>query len=94
MLRKYQADSQQVLDDLFNERLIPFKLVAQTVAQEIPGKFRIRFYDSRLHSVVVEGKRNHSIKDQVRAAVLLRLSGGRDPEELGVSRLRTATGEV
>lgn len=85
MLRKYQANSQQVLDDLFNEKLIPFKLVAQTVAQESSGEFRISFYDSRLHSVVVEVGKGNSIKDQVRAAVLLRLSGERDPGEMGVS---------
>ena len=85
MLRKYQADSQQVLDDLFKEKLIPFKLVAQKVAEEGPGEFRILFYDSRMHSVVVEVENNHSIKDQVRAAVLLRLSGRPDPKEMGLA---------
>ena len=54
MFRKYQADSQRALDELFNERLIPFKLVAQKLAEESPGEFRILFYDSRMHSVVVE----------------------------------------
>ena len=43
MLRKHQADSQQVLNDLFNEKLIPFKLVAQKVAEEGQGEFRIHF---------------------------------------------------
>jgi hypothetical protein len=85
MLRRYQADSQQVLDDLFNKRLIPFKLVAHKVAAESPGEFRIRFYDSRLHSVLVEGEKNHSIKDQVRTAVLLRLSGRSEPKEIALA---------
>jgi hypothetical protein len=83
MWRNYQTDSQQALDDLFNERLIPFKLVAHAVAQESPGEFRICFYDSRLHSVVVSGEKNHSIKHQVRTAVLLRLSERPDPQEIG-----------
>ena len=83
MLRKYQADSQQILDDLFHQRLIPFKLVAHTVTQKCPGEFRIHFYDSRLHSVVVGGEKNQSIEHQVRTAVLLRLSGRPDPKEIG-----------
>ena len=74
MLRKYQSDSQQVLDDLFNEKLIPFKLEAHKVTAESPGEFRICFYDSRLHSVVVDARESNSIRDQVRAAVLLGLS--------------------
>jgi len=74
MLRKYQADAQQVLDDLTSERLIPFKLVAHKVTQENRTELRIHFYDSRLHSVIVEGGKEISIKDQVRAAVLLRVS--------------------
>jgi hypothetical protein len=74
MLRKYQADAQQVLDDLTSERLIPFKLVAHKVTEETGTELRIHFYDSRLHSVIVESGRDLSIKDQVRAAVLLRVS--------------------
>jgi len=74
MLRKYQADAQQVLDDLTSERLIPFKLVAHKVTEETGTELRIHFYDSRLHSVIVEGGKEISIKDQVRAAVLLRVS--------------------
>lgn len=70
MVTKYQADAQQVIDDLFNEHLIPFKLVAQKVIEESPGEFRIPFYDSRLPSVTVEVGKDNGIKDQVRNAVL------------------------
>ncbi len=88
MLRKCQADAQQVLNDLFNEKLIPFKLVAQKVTDEGCGEFRIHFYDSRLHSVVVIVGKDTSIKDQVRIAVLLRVGISRPlPTTLGVLRL-------
>ena len=74
MLREYQADAQQVLDDLLSQRLIPFSLVAHKVTEESRTEFRIHFYDSRLHSVIVDVGKNISIKDQVRAAVLLRVA--------------------
>ncbi|MGI9165663.1 MAG: hypothetical protein ACR2G5_04645 [Pyrinomonadaceae bacterium] len=70
MVPKYQADAQQVIDDLFNEHLIPFKLVAQKVIEVSPGEMRIPFYDSRLPSVTVEVGKDTGIKDQVRSAVL------------------------
>jgi len=85
MLSKYRTDTQQVLDNLYNEHLIPFKLVAHNVTQEGSREFRISFYDSRLHSVVVEAGQAAPIADQVRVAVLGRLAGRRDPGELGVS---------
>ncbi len=79
MLRKLQAETQQVLDNLFNEHLIPFKVVAQKIIEESPGEYRIHFYDSRLHSVVVEAGKDASIKEQVRSGVLLWLSGTSGP---------------
>ena len=85
MLNKYRADTQQVLDDLYREHLIPFKLIAQQVTRESPREFRIRFYDSRLHSVVVETDQTARLEEQVRSAVLGRLAGNPDPRELGLS---------
>ncbi len=85
MLRNYRADTQQVLDDLYNQHLIPFKLIAQKVTMESPRELRVRFYDSRLHSVVVEiGNNRPALEHQVRAAVLGRLARQSDPKELGV----------
>ena len=45
------------------------------MTEERPGEFRIHFYDSRLYSVIVEAENSACIKDQVRLAVLRRLSG-------------------
>ena len=74
MLQKYQAESQQVLDQLYDEKLLPFRLEARSLTAEGPDEFEIHFYDSRLHSVVVEVAQGGSIHDQVRAAVLRRVS--------------------
>ncbi len=73
MLIKYKADAQPALDSLYREHLIPFELRAQKVTEENPGAFRIHFYDSRLHSVVIDLKQETSFADQVRAAVLSRV---------------------
>ena len=77
MLRKYQADSQQALDNLFDDKLIPFKLVAQKVTDERHGEFTVHFYDSRLHSVNIVLNKGSSFVDQIRTAVLSRLNGAR-----------------
>jgi hypothetical protein len=77
MLRKYQTDSQQVLDELFDEKLLPFRLDARNLTAERPDEFQIHFYDSRLHSVMVQIEPSDSIPDQVRAVVLRRVS---DPD--------------
>jgi hypothetical protein len=73
MLTTYQADAQQVLDDLFNENLIPFKLEAHLVTDEGPGRLRIHFSDIRLDSIDVRIRKYTSIKNEVRDAVLSRV---------------------
>ncbi|MEA2206884.1 MAG: hypothetical protein QOE77_3660 [Blastocatellia bacterium] len=78
MLRKYQADSQQALDNLFNDKLIPFKLIAEKVTDERFGEFTVHFYDSRLRSVSIVLKQGASFMDQTRAEVLSRLKNVRN----------------
>ena len=85
MLRKYQADSQQALDKLFNDKLIPFKLVAEKVTDERHGEFTVHFYDSRLRSVSIVLKQGASFMDQTRAAVLSRLKNAAHPPVLGLA---------
>ena len=70
MLRKYQAETQQVLNDLFVDKMIPIQLTAHKVTEENRSEIRIHFYDSRLHSVIVELRNAISIKQQVRESVL------------------------
>jgi hypothetical protein len=78
MLRKYQADSQQALDNLFNDKLIPFKLIAEKVTDERHGEFTVHFYDSRLRSVSIVLKQGASFMEQTRAEVLFRLKNARN----------------
>jgi hypothetical protein len=73
MLSKYQVSAQEVLDQLFQDALIPFKLEAHKVTDEGSQEYRIHFYDSRIHSVVVDASSTMPIKQQISAAVLLRL---------------------
>jgi hypothetical protein len=74
MFSKYQAEAQQALDDLFEEDVLPFKLIAHKVTAENYGEIRVHFYDSRLHSIVLEVQKPISIKKQLREAVFLVLT--------------------
>jgi len=95
MLSKYQSEAQQALDDLFKEDLLPFQLTAHKVTEENRGEIRIHFYDSRLHSVILELQKPVSIKRQLREAVFLRLTntGLRNIFRVGVKPLLTLTAE-
>lgn len=73
MLSKYKADAQQVVNYLFADHLIPFQLSAHKVTDEGSCEYRIHFYDSRLHSIIINSGVTTPIKQQVKSAVLLRL---------------------
>jgi hypothetical protein len=77
-LDKLAAEAQSVLNDLWGESLIPFKLTAHKVECVGPGEYIIRFHDSRLRSVDVSWKDTESFHAAVREAILsraARLSG-------------------
>lgn len=72
-----EAETQQVLDELWSEELIPFALNVGKITKEIDG-YTIHFYDSRMHTARVPLTEGHPFKDLVRTAVLdrvARLSG-------------------
>ena len=73
MLEELQAEAQQVLDELFNQRLLPFKLCAYRIESIGLEEYRVRFYDSRLRSVAVSWPPDQSFKGAFRAAVLCRV---------------------
>jgi hypothetical protein len=73
MLFNYKTSAQQVLDNLFKDNLIPFKLIAHKVTDEGSHEYRIHFYDSRLHSIVINSAEPTPISKQISAVVLLRL---------------------
>jgi hypothetical protein len=63
------VEAQQSLDELRQEELLPFPLVAHKLIDETHGVYTVLFYDSRLHSVMVRWKEGESFKAAVRAAV-------------------------
>ena len=73
--QKYEA--QQALDELFSERLLPFKLSAHKVEAIGLQEYIIHFHNGRLNSVIVSWYPGLSFKDVCRTAVLerVRLSG-------------------
>jgi hypothetical protein len=73
MLKDYKVEAQQILDELFSENLLPFKLSAREVKSIGATEYVVRFHDSRLHSVEVSCRQGQSFKDEFRSAVLERV---------------------
>jgi len=68
-----EAEAQQVLDELFSEELIPFKLNVGKLTKASEA-YTLHFYDSRIHSAKVPLTKGHSFRDMVREAVLARVA--------------------
>ncbi len=64
-----KLEAQQVLDELLQAGLIPFKLKAAQLVAEGADHYTIYFFDSRLHSVSVVWAEGQSFKDIFRTAV-------------------------
>jgi hypothetical protein len=70
-----QTEVQQVLDELWKERLIPFQLnVGQLTKEEASSNYTIHFHDSRIRTALVSCTQRQSWADVVRAAVLARVA--------------------
>ncbi len=72
MLEDLHAEAQQVLDELWDEKLIPFKFTVEKFTEGV-GEYTIHFYDSRIYRVHVSLTEGHSFRDMVRSAVLARV---------------------
>jgi hypothetical protein len=68
-----ETEAQQVLDELWSEKLIPFSLHVGKITRAL-GEFTIHFYDSRITSARVPLTKGDSFKEMVRSAVLARVS--------------------
>ena len=81
---------QETLDELFDERLLPFELTAYHVNAEGAGEYVVAFYDSRIHSIKFSWKDEGRLKEIVRAAVLDRVNklGGPFKARLCINRDR------
>lgn len=65
---------QTTLDELSGEHLIPFKLTAQRVDSDGPGKYVVPFYDSRIRSFEFSWTDGGtSFREVIRSAVLDRV---------------------
>ena len=75
-----EAEAQQVLDELWSEKLIPFALNIGKITRA-SSEYTIHFYDSRIYTASVPIIEGHSFKEMVRAAVLDRVAklGGSVP---------------
>jgi hypothetical protein len=68
-----EAEAQQVLDELWNEKLIPFALHIGKITRA-SSEYTIHFHDSRIHTASVPLIDGHSFKEMVRNAVLDRVA--------------------
>lgn len=67
-------EAQAALEELKRERLLPFNLQAHVLDTDGAGHYTLRFYDSRLHSVMVELEEGQSFKEAIRVTVLERVA--------------------
>jgi len=68
-----ESEAQQVLDELWSEKLIPFALNVGKITRAI-GEFTIHFHDSRIAMARVPLTKGDSFRDMVRSAVLDRVA--------------------
>ena len=72
-----EAKAQQVLDELWSEKLIPFAMNVVKISKA-PGEYTIHFYGSRIRTVRIAVTRGRSFRDLVRSAVLARVARKRN----------------
>ncbi len=68
-----ESEAQQVLNELWAAKLIPFKLAVGKIAKA-SGHYILHFYDSRMHTAEVPLTEGQSWAEMVRIAVLDRVA--------------------
>jgi hypothetical protein len=68
-----EAEAQQVLDELWSEKLIPFALNVGKITKG-PDEYTIAFHDSRIRTAYIPLTRDQSFREMVRSAVLDRVA--------------------
>jgi hypothetical protein len=68
-----EAEAQQVLDELWSERLIPIRLNVGKITKAV-DEYTLHFYDSRIRTASVPLTAGKSFRDLVRTAVLARIT--------------------
>ncbi len=74
MLEDRTTEAQQILEELYSEEILPFKLMAHQVDHVGSEEYIVRFHDSRLRSIDLSWCENQSFKDVFRTAVLERIA--------------------
>jgi hypothetical protein len=70
--RTLEAEAQKVIEELWDEKLIPFSLKVGKITRTQDGH-PLHFYDSRIHTALVPLTKGYSFRDRVRSAVLIRV---------------------
>jgi hypothetical protein len=70
--RTLEAEAQTVIEELWDENLIPFALKVGKITRAQDG-YTLHFYDSRIHTALVPLTKGYSFRDRVRSAVLSRV---------------------
>jgi hypothetical protein len=68
-----EAEAQQVLAELWSEKVIPFELHVGKLTKDI-GEYTIHFHDSRIRTALIPLMKEKSFRDMVREAVLTRVA--------------------
>jgi hypothetical protein len=68
-----EEETQQVLDELWTEKLIPFALSVGKITKDA-GACTIHFHDSRIYTARVPLIQGQPFRDLVRSAVLARVA--------------------
>jgi hypothetical protein len=68
-----EAEAQQVLNELWQEKLTPFKLNVGKLTKGI-GEYTIHFHDSRMRKACIPLTEGKSFRDMIREAVLARVA--------------------
>ena len=68
-----ELEAQQILNELFTEHLLPFKLYAAKIELTSQDEYTVRFHDSRLRSVDLSWSSGENFKEIFRTAVLERV---------------------
>jgi hypothetical protein len=68
-----EAEAQQVLDELWSEKAIPFALHVGELSKGM-GEYTIHFHDSRIRTALIALTKRKSFRDMVRESVLARVA--------------------
>lgn len=77
-----EVEAQRVLDDLWDEKAVPFPLHVGKLTKA-DGFYTIHFYDSRIRTADVRLTNGSSFPEMVRAAVLRRVAEMDGPPRVG-----------